>query len=158
MKLNVLEYFDDFILGGYEELEIKHPNNEIWLSNQIRLLCRKSSSTQLIPLLVNLSAVTRDDLTRAMLAKEMYQLRVGYLESFKEYSDRALILLAERENEFDRWEGIYILGCFGKDGALKYLQTRLSTEANQLLAQTINRAIEKIEINKEKRKRERGFS
>ncbi|TDI82210.1 MAG: hypothetical protein E2O79_06830 [Caldithrix sp.] len=112
----------------------------------------------MIPFLGKLSTVTADAFTRTLLAKKIYALQVGYLQSFKEYSDRALIRLAEREKEFDQWEGIYILGCFGKDSVLKYLQARAATEQNKLLLQTIRRAIEKVGINKEKRKQKRGFS
>ncbi len=157
-KLSVSDYFDEIILGGFGELTIKHPNDEIWLNHQIKMLCKKSSSTQLIPFLEKLSTVTEDTLTRSLLAKKIHTLQTGYLQSFKEYSDRALILLAEREKEFDQWEGIYILGCFGKDGALKYLKTRAATEQNMLLLQAIQRASEKIKINKKKRKLKRGFS
>lgn len=157
-NLSVTDYFHEIILGGFEELNIKHPNEELWLNHQIKMLCKKSSSTQLIPFLGKLSTVTDDAFTRSLLAKKIYALQTGYLQSFKEYSDRALIRLAEREKEFDQWEGIYILGCFGKDGALKYLQTRAATEQNKLLLQTIKRAIEKVGINKEKRKQKRGFS
>ena len=157
-SLSISDYFHKIILGGFEELDIKHPNEELWLNHQIRMLCKKSSSTRLIPFLGKLSTATDDAFTRSLLAKKIHALQVGYLQSFKEYSDRALILLTEREKEFDQWEGIYILGCFGKDGALKYLQTRAAKEPNKLLLQTIERAIEKIEINKKKRKQKRGFS
>ena len=157
-KISVTEYFDKIILGGLEELCIKHPNDELWLNHQIKMLCKKSSSTQLIPFLEKLSQATKDPFIKSLLAKKIYALQTGYLQSFKEYSDRALILLAEREKEFDQWEGIYILGCFGKDGALKYLKTRAATEENKLLLQTIVRASEKIRINKKKRKQKRGFS
>ena len=158
LSLSVADYFHDIILGGFKELNIKHPNDELWLNHKIRVLCKKSSSTQLIPFLGKLCTATDDAFTRSLLAKKIHELQTGYLQSFKEYSDRALILLAEREKEFDQWEGIYILGCFGKDGALKYLQTRTATEQNKLLRQTIERAIEKIKINKKKRKQKRGFS
>ena len=157
-KFGITEYFDEIILDGFEEPNIKHPNNELWLNHQIKMLCKKSSSTQLIPFLEKLSTATDDSFTKGLLAKKILALQTGYLQSFKEYSDRALILLAEREKEFDQWEGIYILGCFGKDGALKYLKTRAATEENKLLFQTIVRASEKIRINKKKRKQKRGFS
>ncbi len=158
LSLSVTDYFHDIILGGFEELNIKHPNDELWLNHQIRALCKKSSSTQLIPFLEKLCTATDDALTRSLLAKKIHALQTGYLQSFKVYSDRALIRLSESEKEFDQWEGIYILGCFGKNGALKYLQTRSVTEQNKLLRQTIERAIEKIKINKKKRKQKRGFS
>ena len=122
------------------------------------ILATDCGSTTTKAILIELSTATDDAFTRSLLVKKIYALRVGYLQSFKEYSDRALILVAEREKEFDQWEGIYILGCFGKDGALKYLQTRTATEQNKLLRQTIERAIEKIKINKKKRKQKRGFS
>ncbi|TDI85959.1 MAG: hypothetical protein E2O76_08790 [Caldithrix sp.] len=158
LSLSVTDYFHDIILGGFNELNIKHPNDELWLNHQIRVLCKKSSSTQLIPFLGKLCTATDDAFTRSLLARKIHELQTGYLQSFKEYSDRALILLAEREKEFDQWEGIYILGCFGKDSALKYLETRAVTEQNKLLRQTIARASEKIKINKKKRKQKRGFS
>ena len=157
-NLSVTDYFHDIILGGFNELNIKHPNDELWLNHQIRVLCKKSSSTQLIPFLGKLCTASDDPFTRSLLAKKIHELQTGYLQSFKEYSDRALIRLAEREKEFDQWEGIYILGCFGKDSALTYLQTRAATEQNKLLLQTIKRAIEKVGINKKKRKQKRGFS
>ncbi|MFQ5675405.1 MAG: hypothetical protein ACE5G1_05865 [bacterium] len=151
------DYFDDLILGGYDELEIKHPTSELWLNDKIRTLCRKTSSTQFVWLLEKLGSSTTDPVVRGMVAKKTHLLRVGYLESFKEYSDRALIRLAEREKEFDQWEGIFILGCFGKQRARNYLQERLNCESNRLLAQTMERAIEKIKINEKKKRRERGF-
>jgi len=153
-------YYQDLILIPSREkiLDIKHPNHELWFRNQIAALCRKALSTQTVELLEKLSETTEDAFSRGLLAKKIHLLRVGYLQSFKEYSDRALTLLAEREKEFDQWEGIYILGCFGKDSALKYLQTRAATEPNKLLLQTIKRAIENVGINKKKRKQKRGFS
>lgn len=156
----VEDYYQDIILipeSKEAALEIKHPNRQLWLRNQIAALCRKALSTQTVEFLERLSKTTEDAFSRGLLAKKSHLLRVGYLQSFKEYSDHALILLAEREKEFDQWEGIYLLGCFGKDGALKYLHTRAATEQTKLLRQTIERAIEKIKINKKKRKQKRGF-
>lgn len=151
------DYFDDLILGGYDDTEIKHPTRELWLNHKITDLCRKSSSTQFVGLLEKMSSRTADPVVRRVVAKKIHMLRVGYLQSFKEYSDRALIRLAEREKEFDQWEGIFILGCFGKHAARKYLEERLTGERNRLLAQTIKQAIEKIKINKQKKRQERGF-
>ena len=87
----------------------------------------------------------------------MYLLNHEYLQSFREYSDRALIQLAERENLFDKWEGVYFLGCYGGGSALDYLHKKLKKEKDQILLQTIKRAIVKIEKNIDTKKLERGF-
>lgn len=156
-KPDFSSFFRQTVLDDYADWSVKHPNNEVWLRNQIAQLCRKQLSTATIPLLERLYRNAEDAFARALLAKQMYYLRKQYLQSFKEYSDRALILLCNRENYFDIWEGIYILGCFGGDAALKYLNKRLSNENDPLLNQTIRRSIQKIKINKERKKRQRGF-
>ena len=81
-KIGVTEYFDKIILGGLEALNIKHPNDELWLNHQIKMLCKKASSTQLIPFLEKLDKATNDPFTRSLLAKKIYALQTGY--SFQE--------------------------------------------------------------------------
>lgn len=157
MPSDFSDFFRHTVLDDYADWSIKHPNNELWFRNQAAELCRKRLSTAAIPLLEDLYANIQNAFARGLLAKEIYYLRKQYLLSFKEYSDRALILLCERENFFDIWEGIYILGCFGGDAALKYLNKRLHNESDRLLSDTIKRSIQKIKINKERKKRQRGF-
>ena len=58
---------------------------------------------------------------------------------------------------FDKWEGIYILGCFATKKAIAYLKERRTAEQSKLLIQAIDRAIQKIEFNAIKKLQERGF-
>lgn len=154
---NITDYYRENILAESESLGDEYPNSQVLLSKQITALCKKSLSTGSVPLLEELYLKTEDAFLRKLLAKKIYSLRVDYLKSFKEYSDRRLIMLAQRENLFDKWEGIYILGCFGGDEALKYLRERSQTEKNKLLAETIIQSIHRINKNKQQKKSERGF-
>ena len=154
---STVDYFLEILLQDEDDIFIKHPTNEIWLRNQVLSLCRKPLSTQTVPLLVALSGKTEDGLLRGLLEKKIHLLRTGSLESYKEFSDRALILLTDRETFFEKWEGFYIMGCFGRNASVKFLTGRLEIEFNPLLRQTIKRAIEKIKTRKEKKKLERGF-
>lgn len=151
------DYFRDYIFETTEDWSIENPNNEIWMRNQIKTICNKSLSTQTIKFLGELYEKTNDVVMRGLLARKIYLLRKDYLSSYKEYSDRALILLAERKKLVDKWEGIYILGCFGGTSALEYLKEQLIKEKDQLLIQTIKRAIYKIEKGIEIKTLERGF-
>ncbi len=153
----VSDYFRATLFSDREPWHINHPTNEFWQQRQILALCKKSLSTQTLEVLEELYQRTNDPLLRGLLARKSYLLRINYLQSYKEYSDRALILLTQRENLFDKWEGIYILGCFGTKNALPYLKERLTHENNRLLIQAIERAITKINFRAEKKVRERGF-
>ncbi|RMF61826.1 MAG: hypothetical protein D6743_13060 [Calditrichaeota bacterium] len=150
-------FYEQMLLLPAAGQEIKHPTSEIWLTRQLEKLCQKRLSTQMVGLLERLVALSDGPVTRSMLLKKALKLRKDYLDSFKEYSDRALILLTQREKRFDKWEGIHILGCFGKEGARKYLQERAEAEPDPLLKAAMFHAAEKITSNLERRKRERGF-
>lgn len=151
------DYFRDMIFETNKEWYVHHPNHELWFRKQLEYLFSKSLSTQTIHLLEELYQITDAVVLRSVLARRIHLLRVDYLHSFREYSDRALILLTERKKLFDKWEGIYILGCFGGRSAFDYLCKRLTKEKNQLLIQTIKRAIFKIEKNIKAKTLERGF-
>lgn len=141
------DYFGDILFEDIEEWSIPHPNQELWFRRTVETVCGKSLSTQTLEFLDELYQKSNDVVMRGLLARQIHLLRYEYLQSFKEYSDRALILLAEREKLFDKWEGIYILGCFGGSRALAYLRKQLNKEKEQLLLQTIKRAVDKIEKN-----------
>lgn len=151
------DYYRETLFYELEEWRLPHPNQELWFRRNVEALCIKSLSTQAVALLEELYCKTDDVVLRGMLAKKMYLLNHEYLQSFREYSDRALIQLAERENLFDKWEGVYFLGCYGSGGALDYLNKKLEKEKDQILIQTIKRAIVKIEKNIDTKKLERGF-
>jgi hypothetical protein len=104
-----------------------------------------------------LQAETDDAICRKLLAVKSYLLRRGYLQSFKEYSDRALILRCAEGNLFDQWEGIFILGSFGGTEGVKYLRSRLKTAPDDILRHAIRRSIERIGENRERKRKERGF-
>ncbi|MCG8604834.1 hypothetical protein MJD09_07540, partial [bacterium] len=63
----------------------------------------------------------------------------------------------QRENLFDKWEGIYILGYYGGERTIPYLHNLLSNENNSLLTQTIERSIHRIEENARRKLAKRGF-
>ena len=151
------EYFRQEIFCDFEAWQIRHPNYDLWLRHQIKMLCKKSVSTQLVLFLDELLRKTGDTISRGLLARKIYQLQTHYLQSFKEYSDRALILLTQREKLFDKWEGIHILGHFGGKRAVPYLRELLSQENNLLLIQTIESSISRIEANAKKKALKRGF-
>ncbi|MFQ5652155.1 MAG: hypothetical protein ACE5IY_19675, partial [bacterium] len=136
---------------------IVHPRNDLWQRQQILTLCRKRLSTQTVAALETLYASTGDVVCRQQLARKIHLLRRDYLDAHREYSDRRLVMLAERENLFDKWEGIHILGCFGGDEALQYLKERLGTEDEPLLEHTIRQAMKKLRDKKKRMKKERGF-
>ncbi|MFQ5863769.1 MAG: hypothetical protein ACE5IW_00910 [bacterium] len=150
------DYYRDDLFETYPEWSIPHPNHELWIRRHIENLLYRPLSTQSVILLEELYQETNDVVLRALLAKRIHILRRDYLQSFREYSDRALILLAEREKMFDKWEGIHILGCFGGSSAVEYLRKRLDNEKNQLMIRTIKRALYKIEKNIETKAYERG--
>ncbi|MFQ5709068.1 MAG: hypothetical protein ACE5HO_16550 [bacterium] len=151
------EFYWDNIVDQCEDYRIVEPDHPSLDRRKIEALCNKPLSTGSIALLERLYSKTEDVVLRSMLAKKSYMMRRDYLQSYKEYSDRALILLAERKKYLDKWEGIYILGCFGSGSALKYLRGLLETEEERLLINTIKRAMQKIETNAEARNKERGF-
>ncbi|MCG8605480.1 hypothetical protein MJD09_10845, partial [bacterium] len=97
------EYFRQDIFGEDEEWHTRHPNRELWLRHQIELLCKKRLGTQLVQFLEELLAQTDDAISRGLLVRKCHSLKKEYLQSFKEYSDRALLLLTQRENLFDKW-------------------------------------------------------
>ncbi|MFQ5604225.1 MAG: hypothetical protein ACE5HS_13240 [bacterium] len=154
---NVYDYFWDEIFLEEGDFENVLPNHEIDFHQNIRAFCNKRLGTSAVRILEALYQKATDVLVRVDLARKIYALQKDYLQSFKEYSDRALMLLTEREKLFDKWEGIYILGCFGSKSTIPYLQKRRAHETNQLLKKTMERAIQKIEINAKKKIRERGF-
>lgn len=136
---------------------IVHPSRQSWWQEEVLQLCRQRLSTGTLPLLEQLYGETSDPFLRGVLARKIHWLRLEYLRSFKEHSDRALILLTHHEKLVDKWEGIYILGEYGRGTALKYLQA-LATEKNeQLLQQAIQRSIQKIKNNIKRKQSEKGF-
>jgi hypothetical protein len=151
------EYFRQDIFGHEEQWHTRHPNRELWLRHQIEVLCKKRLGTQLVQFLDELLAKTDDAVSRGLLVRKCHLLKIDHLQSFKEYSDRALILLTQREKLFDKWEGIYILGYYGGKRAIPYLRELLSNENNLLLTQTIERSILRIEENARKKLAKRGF-
>ncbi|NIR49980.1 hypothetical protein GWO43_15895 [candidate division KSB1 bacterium] len=152
-----IDYYWDLIREADEDYFILHPNNSLNVRQKVQTLCKQSASTQLVYVLERLYQRSDDVISRSMLAKKTVMLQRGYLESHKEYSDRALIRLTEREKLFDKWEGFYILGCFGGEKSISYLEEQLEKENNQLLKQTIKRSIHKIKANIQKKIEERGF-
>ncbi len=153
----VLTYYWNLVAEVTAEPGIPHPNRELYLRTQIHHLIRKSLGTRTVEVLERLYELTEDSLDRVRLAKKALALRRGYLEWHKEFSDRALIRLSEREKLFDKWEGIYILGCFGGERAKAYLEKQLTVETDALLAQVMSRSIAKIEGHIKQKVQERGL-
>lgn len=156
--ISTREYLHDSILkSNQNQISFRHPNNYLWLREQCLLVCRKRLSTGNVFLLEALQVETSDPMSRKRLAVKSYLLRKEFLQSFKEFSDRALILRCERGNLFDQWEGIFILGSFGGTEGVKYLLSRLKTESNEILRHVICRSMERIRENRERKKKQRGF-
>lgn len=155
--LNPVHYYRQVIKTRPRLSAETFANDEIAQREQILGLCRKRLSTEMVGLLAELHAESDDCVIRSALARKIHELRRGYLQSHKEYSDRRLIMLAERDNLFDKWEGIYILGCFGGSEALRFARARLQEETDSVLRQALQQAICRIERTQEKKKRERGF-
>ena len=154
---SAVDFYREDIIKQLNDLEIKHPNQTQWLKSKILAFCSKRLSTGLVTVLEELYQMANDAYCRKLVARKIHSLQVDYLMSFKEYSDRRLIMLAERQNIFDKWEGIYILGCFGGDEAQRYLEEKKPTERNPLFAHVMQQAILKIKRIKEKKRKERGF-
>lgn len=140
-----------------EQWQIRHPNNELWERAWIGDVCRQPLSTQAVRFLESVYERSGDTFVRSLLARKSYLLRRDYLQSFREYSDRALILLAQRENYLDKWEGMFILGCYGSERVIPEIESWLLKETDHILRQTMQRAIEKIRNSKKRKTRERGF-
>lgn len=136
---------------------IQHPSTQSWWQSHVVNICKQRLSTGTIPFLERLYAETSDSVLRGILARKIHWLRVEYLRSFREHSDRALILRAERKNLVDKWEGIYILGVYGRGTALKYLQALATQKNEQLLQFAIQRSIQKVKNNIKKKQSEKGF-
>lgn len=143
-----LDYYRLQIYGRMDLLGCPHPNRTLWLRKQLLLFCKKRLSTACIPLLEEFSETTEDAIVRKLLVRKSFQLRKDYLNSFKEYSDRRLILLTQRSNLLENWEGIYILGCFGGDDALSYLNDRFQVEPDPTLMHALRQAMLRIERRK----------
>ncbi|HEX9654022.1 MAG TPA: hypothetical protein VGA99_09945 [bacterium] len=159
-SLNVIDISDYLYhrkLVRGEPWQVQHPNNELWERAWIEEVCRRPLSTQAIRFLEDIYERSNDALVRGLLARKSYVLRRDYLKSFREYSDRALILLAKRENFLDKWEGIYILSSFGSERILPEIQTWLNGERNSIVRHALTRAIEKIRRRKKQKTGERGF-
>lgn len=150
-------YYHEQILVHADSLECKHPNDEDWLRREIILLCGKRLSTAAVPLLEGLYAKTSDVFCRKLLARKIHALRQDYLNSFKEYSDRRLLMLLDRDNFFDKWEGVYILGRFGKGEALQRLQELAAGEKDPAMQHALIAAARRIEKKRKEKKRQRGF-
>lgn len=150
-------YYHEQILVHADSLECKHPNDEDWLRNEIVLLCGKRLSTAAVPLLERLYAKTSDAFCRKLLARKIHALRQDYLNSFKEYSDRRLLMLLDGDNFFDKWEGVYILGKFGRGEALQCLQELAAGEKEPVLQHALVAAARRIEKRRKEKKRQRGF-
>ncbi len=148
-------YYRKFASG--EPWQIHHANNEIWERAWIAHLCRQRLSTQAVGFLESVYEQSRDAFLRGLLARKSYLLRRDYLQSFREYSDRALLLLAQRENYFDKWEEMFILGCFGSARVIPEIESWLLNEKDYILRETMQRAIEKIRSSKKQKIRDRGF-
>jgi len=150
-------YYIESILYELDTFEVKHPNRERWLRDKVFRLLSQRLSTGKVELLEELYSECDDDFTRKLLARKSYTLRHDYLMSHKEFSDRRLIMFAERETFAEKWEGIYLLGAFGKDKAHQYLAEKIETESNATLRHAMQAAMNKIKRNAEKKKKERGF-
>ncbi len=124
---------------------------------QILRVCSQRLSTQSVVLLERLYARAGEGFTRKLLARKIYKLRHDYLNSYKEHSDRSLIMLVERDNWFDRWEGVFILGYFGGDAATKYLEERMLHEPCTDLVYAMQQALSRIKRKRKERKLKRGF-
>lgn len=154
---NPQDYYWEVLFEEVPEYDMDEMSRLIDFRQKVNYLCRHPLSTRSLPLLQRLYERTEDTTLRSILAKQMYLLRRHYLESYKEYADRALILLVDREKYFDKWEGIYILGCFGGRRALEHAQTRLKKEKDGLLRQTLQRAAARIQARLDALARERGY-
>ncbi len=155
--VSISDYLRCEIISSSQSWFEQDLNSELRLRDRIMKLCRRPLSTQTVSFLEELYDGNGDAVVRGLLARKCYALRRDYLKSFREYSDRALVLLAQREKFLDKWEGIYILGCYGSERAIPQLQKWRASETDQLLIQTIERAIDKIRKKKIKKIRERGF-
>lgn len=155
-KNPVSEFYNERILDQLDVLEIKHPSRKQWLNHEIFRLFKQRLSTGKIEFLEKIYEVCEDDYTRKLVARQIHILRQDYLKSHKEYSDRRLIMFAEREKFADKWEGIYLLGEFGKDQARQYLAKKIETENDGTLKQAMQTAMIKIKRNAEKKRKERG--
>ncbi len=91
-----LDYYWDIIDEVEEDFLIHHPDNELNYRYSIESLCRTSFSTESVEFFENLYKKAKDVVSRRILAKKIHLLRRAYLQSFKEYSDNALILLTQR--------------------------------------------------------------
>lgn len=155
-KKPVSDFYNERILEQLDVFEFKHPNKKQWLSHEIFRLFKQKLSTGKIEFLEKIYDVCEDDFTRKLVARRIYLLRQGYLKSHKEYSDRRLIMFAEREKFADKWEGIYLLGEFGKDNSRQYLVEKIKTETDATLKKTMQTAILKIKRNAAKKRKVRG--
>lgn len=156
-RSTVAGYYRSEILLPLRQPALLHPTPCLWLREQVRRICRKRVGTELAAFLNELAEESNDSIVRSALFKKCLELRRGYLESHKEYSDRRLIMLAERHNLFDKWEGIHILGCYGKETAQRYLQEAIAQEKDEMLSHAMRNALRKIEANQKRRREERGF-
>jgi hypothetical protein len=155
--LNISDYLYSRNFAGDEPWQIQHPTNGLCRRDRIVDVCRQRLSTQAVEFLENLYGTTSDAELRGLLARKSYSLRRDYLRSFREYSDAALMLLSQREKFFDKWEGIFILGCFGTERSISQIQGWLAGETDPVLKQALERAIEKIRSRNKQKIRERGF-
>lgn len=147
------DYYRDQILLPLEELEIRHPTNRDWFNNQIITLCRKRLSTSNVEFLEVCYERCEAAYGHKLLARRIHLLRVEYLQSFKEFSARRLIMLAERENFKDRWEGIYLLGTFGGSQAHEYLKRKMANERDPFIESAMKQAKARIvRLQAEKRR------
>ncbi len=152
-----VDFYDELVRELSDSDALRHPTRELYFRARVDALLRKRLSTRLVRVLEALYRLAPDPITRSRLARKSLLLQRDYLNSFKEYSDRALIRLAERENLFDKWEGFYILAWFGGKTAKAYLVERLNQEEEGLLRQVMEWGIGRIELNLRKRAQERGF-
>jgi hypothetical protein len=127
------------------------------LENLIGELVGRQLSTRAVDYLEDLYERLPNPGLRALVARRAHTLRRDYLMSYKEFSDRALILLAEREGEIAQWEGIFLIGCFGGRSAQKYLEQRLADGLASPLREAAEVAIRKVVRRREVKRLERGF-
>jgi len=133
------------------------PGAEGRLQRLVAELVERQLSTRAVEYLEELYDRLPDAGLRAMVARRAYRLRREYMVSFKEFSDRALIQLAKRSDRAAQWEGLYLLGTYGGQGALQFLQEGLENGFEPALAQAARVAIRKIHLRLEEKRRERGF-
>lgn len=133
-----------------------YPGAERHLVNRVLDLVSRQLSTGAVAYLMELCDRLPDSGLRMAAAKRAHLLRHEYLESHKEFSDRALILLAEREKLAERWEGIYLLGVFAGESGRQYLEQQLP-DLNPVLKHAAAQAIKKIHRRLQAKKQERGF-